>query len=45
MGDTRGTIVAMETKPGVLKPDHRAIIEAMRDGIERDFAKHREDNG
>lgn len=40
-----GTIVAMETKPGVLKPAHRAIIEAMRDSIERDLHKHREESG
>lgn len=40
-----GTIVAMETKPGILKPEHRAIIEAMRDSIERDLAKYREESG
>ena len=40
-----GTIVAMETKPVVLKPAHRAIIEAMRDSIERDLRKHREESG
>ena len=40
-----GTIVAMETKPGILKPEHRAIIEALRDSIEQDLAKYRDEHG
>lgn len=32
-----GTIVAMEKKPGILKPTAVKVIEDMRDSIERDL--------
>ena len=36
-----GTIVAMEKQPGILKEEHRAIIESLRDEIERDLLEFR----
>jgi glutaredoxin 3 len=41
VGGTRGTIVAMEKQPGILKEEHRAIIESLRDEIERDLLEFR----
>ena len=39
-----GTIVAMEKVPGILKEEHKAIVEAERDNIERDLNEWRINN-
>ena len=36
-----GTIVAMEKQPGILKEEHRAVIESLRDSIEKDLSEYR----
>ena len=36
-----GTVVAMEKQPGILKPEHRSVIEELRDSVERDLKEHR----
>lgn len=39
-GQVKGTIVAMEKSPGILKPEHKSVIEEERDAIERDFKEY-----
>ena len=36
-----GTAVAMEKKPGILKEEHRAVVENLRDQIEEDLKKYK----
>ena len=31
----------MEKKPGILKPEHKTIIEELRDNIERELGEYR----
>ena len=35
-----GTVVAMETKPGILKASQTLLIEGLRDTLERDFTEY-----
>ena len=34
-----GTAVAMEKEPGILKEEHKVVVEKLRDEIERDLKK------
>ena len=36
-----GTAVAMEKEPGILKEEHRAVVENLRDQIEEDLKKYK----
>ena len=36
-----GTVVASDNKPGVLKPEHKTIIEELKDTIERELGEYR----
>lgn len=40
-----GTAVAMEKEPGILKEEHKAIVEALRDQIEKDLQQYKEAQG
>ena len=35
-----GTAVAMEKEAGILKEEHRAVVENLRDQIEEDLKKY-----
>ena len=36
-----GTAVAMEKEPGILKEEHSAVVESLRDQIEEDLKKYK----
>ena len=36
-----GTVVAMEKQAGILKEEHKAVVEALRDSLERDLQQYR----
>ena len=37
-----GTAVAMEKEPGILKEEHKAVVESLRDQIEKDLQQYKE---
>ena len=37
-----GTVVAMDKEPGILKQQHKAVIEALKDQMERELRQHKE---
>ena len=36
-----GTAVAMEKQPGILKDEHKAVVENLRDQIQEDLKKYK----
>jgi len=35
-----GTVLAMEKNPNILKEEHKAVMEAVRDVVEKDFKEY-----
>ena len=35
-----GTVLAMEKDPNILKEEHKAVMEAVRDVVEKDFKEY-----
>jgi glutaredoxin 3 len=42
VGQVNGTVVAMEKQAGILKEEHKAVVEALRDSVERDLQHYRD---
>ena len=37
-----GTVVAMEKQAGIIKEEHKAVVEAMRDSVKKDLQQYRD---